>query len=453
MSRGERFMINFLYGLQGKTWFDVNAPAILNAEAMADVFQERGIGTRGHAPAQQPQQAGTTILPIPKRGLPAKAYKGNTGQISRLAQELAPEPTLDHLIEFADLLNQLASRIQAGATWYLPFVWEHIAWLDRWMRESVIAQHPEVVVPAVDAFMRTVSLFAGDFKQASSGWVEEHPDIVAAYNTAKAQEAVAAEVQQRGPEDGVALLNDVEAFLARFVAYPSDAARVAHTLWIAHAWFMDCWEATPRLAFLSTEPGSGKSRCLEVTEPLVPNPIHAVNVTPTYIFRKISDKEGLPTILFDEVDTVFNSKGGGNETLRGVLNAGYRRGATAGRVLGTSVEELPAYCAVALAGLGNLPDTIMTRSVIVRMRRRPEGADVESWRPRTVAPEASALYSRLQYWAATNKANVTWPALPEGIADRNADVWEPLISVADLAGGNWPMRARAAALYLIAGAD
>lgn len=450
MSRSERTMINFLYGLQGKTWFDTNAPAILNAEAMADVFEERGIGARSgsRAAAQQPAD-GTTILPIPKRGLPAKAYKGNTSQVSRLAQALAPEPTLDHLVEFTGLFNQLASHIQRGATWYLPFVWEHIAWLDKWVREGVIAQHPEAVVPAVDAFMTTISLFAADFKQASSGWVEEHPDIVDAYNAAKQQQAV----QQRGVEDGAALLNDIEAFLARFVAYPNAAARVAHTLWIAHAWFMDCWEATPRLAFLSTEPGSGKSRCLEVTEPLVPNPIHAVNVTPTYIFRKISDKDGLPTILFDEVDTVFNSKGGGNETLRGVLNAGYRRGATAGRVLGTSVEELPAYCAVALAGLGNLPDTIMTRSVIVRMRRRPEGADVESWRPRTVAPEASALYSRLQYWAATNKANVTWPALPEGIADRNADVWEPLISVADLAGGNWPMRARAAALYLIAGAD
>ena len=56
-----------------------------------------------------------------------------------------------------------------------------------------------------------------------------------------------------------------------------------------------------------------------------------------------------------------------NELL--LLNAGHRRHSTAGRcvVVGKTVktEELPAYCAVALAGLGDLPDTIMSRSIRV----------------------------------------------------------------------------------------
>jgi len=66
----------------------------------------------------------------------------------------------------------------------------------------------------------------------------------------------------------VDVLTDVVAFLRRFVAYPSDHAAVAHALWIVHTHLMHCWESTPRLAFLSPEPGSGKSRALEVTEPL-----------------------------------------------------------------------------------------------------------------------------------------------------------------------------------------
>lgn len=88
--------------------------------------------------------------------------------------------------------------------------------------------------------------------------------------------------------DGNELLIDVEGFLSRFVVYPSEAARIAHVLWIGHAWFMEHWESTPRIAFLSPEPGSGKSRALEVTEPLVPRPVHAVNATPAYLFRKAS---------------------------------------------------------------------------------------------------------------------------------------------------------------------
>ena len=53
----------------------------------------------------------------------------------------------------------------------------------------------------------------------------------------------------------------------------------------------------PRIAFLSPEPGSGKTRALEVTELLVPRPVEAVNTTPAYLFRKVSDQAGLPTIL------------------------------------------------------------------------------------------------------------------------------------------------------------
>jgi len=259
-----------------------------------------------------------------------------------------------------------------------------------------------------------------------------------------------------GPElpTGAELLDSVDVFLSRFVAYPSEHARIAHVLWIAHCHFMDCWESTPRIAFLSPEPGSGKSRCLEVTEPLVPRPVHAVNTTPAYLFRKVSDEAGPPTILYDEIDTVFGPKAKDNEDIRGMLNAGHRKGAVAGRcvVRGKIVEteELPAYCAVALAGLNDLPDTIMSRSVVVRMRRRAPTEKVEPWRLRINAPQAEPIREALAAWAAESAAAITWPELPPEIQDRNADVWEALVAVADLAGGDWPERARVAAVAQVA---
>lgn len=270
---------------------------------------------------------------------------------------------------------------------------------------------------------------------------------------AVARRAVADVADARG--HGWGLLDAVEAFLARFVVYPGEDERVAHVLWIAHTWFMDSWESTPRIAFLSPEPGSGKSRALEVTEPLVPRPVHAVNATPAYLFRKVSDPEGPPTILFDEIDTVFGPKAKDNEELRGLLNAGHRKGAMAGRcvIRGKEVltEELPAYSAVALAGLDDLPDTIMTRSVVVRMRRRAPGEHVEPWRLRTCGPDADLLGERLREWSNANRtrAGSTWPDMPTGVEDRAADVWEALLAVADLAGGQWPRRARTAAVVLV----
>ena len=253
---------------------------------------------------------------------------------------------------------------------------------------------------------------------------------------------------------GAELLDDIENFLARFVVYPSEAARIAHVLWIGHCWFMEKWESTPRIAFLSPEPGSGKSRALEVTEPLVPRPVHAVNTTPAYLFRKVSDEAGSPTILYDEIDTLFGPKAKDNEDVRGMLNAGHRRGAVAGRcvVRGKIVEteELPAYCAVALAGLDDLPDTLRTRSVLIRMRRRAPNEHVEPWRHRINGPQAWPIGDRLRNWSNSLVGMIPWPEMPPSIEDRNADVWEPLLAVADLAGADWPHRARVAAVALVA---
>ncbi len=260
--------------------------------------------------------------------------------------------------------------------------------------------------------------------------------------------------------DGAALLEDVYAFLGRFVVYPSDHARIAHTLWIAHtqSWTLGNRHRASRSC--RPEPASGKTRALEVSVLLVPLPVEAINVTPAYLFRKVGGEEGLPTILYDEIDTVFGPKAKDNEEVRALLNAGHRRGAVAGRcvVRGTTVEteEIPAYCAVALAGLGWLPETILTRSIIVQMRRRAPGERIQPFRRRLCLKEGNRLRDRLAGWgrAAVDHLTDNWPELPDGITDRDADVWEPIVALAELAGGDWPKWAREAATEMVkAGKD
>lgn len=261
---------------------------------------------------------------------------------------------------------------------------------------------------------------------------------------------------------GAQILDEIDAFLARYISYPSPAARHAHTLWITHTWLMDVWDSTPRIAFLSPEPGSGKSRCLEVTAHLVPRPVHAVNASLPYLFRKVGDPDGRPTILYDEIDTVFGpTTKGNNEDVRGMLNAGHKKTGIAGRCVtrGNNIvtEELPAYCAVALAGLNDLPDTIASRSIQIRMRKRPQDEQEKPWRERRNGAEAEVLRERISAWAmeiapsidvllSDSKFEVDMPA---GVTDRNADVWEPLILLADQAGGRWPILARNAAVSFV----
>lgn len=257
--------------------------------------------------------------------------------------------------------------------------------------------------------------------------------------------------------DGAALLDEVEAFHRRFNVFPTEAAYVAVALWDAHAHLLDCFDSTPRLAFLSPEPGSGKSRALEIVETLVPRPMVAVNASAAALFRAVSGPDGRPTILFDEIDTVFGPKAGDNEELRGFLNAGHRRTGVTYRCVGDSqtVTPFPSYTAVAVAGLGSLPDTILTRSVIIRMRRRARNETVEPFRARLHEREGAALRDRLAAWADQVRGRVTdaWPEMPDGVTDRPADVWEPLLAVADAVGGDWPRRAREACVTIVKAAE
>jgi hypothetical protein len=155
---------------------------------------------------------------------------------------------------------------------------------------------------------------------------------------------------------------------------------------------------------------------------------------------------------------VFGLKARENEDIRGVINSGHRNGATAGRcvVRGKIIEteELPSYCAVAMAGLNDLPDTIMDRSVVVRMQRRAPTEPVEPWRPRVNIPQAAPLRDGLALWAAAVMSRPQeewqWPDMPDQITDRSADCWEALLAVADLAGGHWPETARVAGVALVA---
>lgn len=259
--------------------------------------------------------------------------------------------------------------------------------------------------------------------------------------------------------DGAVLLDEIERFYGRFVAFPSDHARVAVVLWAAHTHLAECFDSTPRLVLSSPEKQSGKSRTLELLELTTVGAENLSDASAPFMFRRIG--VGSVTILLDECDAIWR-RGKSDESaeaLRSIVNAGHRKRATVGRVEmhGKKAElaRFRVYAPVALAGIGScLPDTILDRAVIVAMRRRAPDEDVEQYRERTTAPEGEDLGSRLAGWAASvaDKVGCPWPDMPTGVADRPADVWEPLLMVADLAGGDWPKRARAACVAFVTGA-
>lgn len=256
-------------------------------------------------------------------------------------------------------------------------------------------------------------------------------------------------------EDGLnptaEVLTEVGTILDRYVAFPSPEARDAVTLWVAHAHVFRHFDSTPRLAILSTEPGSGKSRLLEIIEHLVPNPVQALNAHPAILWRSI-EQVSSATLLLDEVDTIFGRQGSGSShmALRSLLNAGHKAGAVIPRLMAHEVRNYSVFAPVAMAGLGQLPDTLMTRSVIIRMKRRKGDQEIMPFRLRFAHTEMDCSKFALEEWAeemtSTHAFELALPEMP--VTDRAADVWEPLVSIADLAGPDWHERAVAAVTEL-----
>jgi hypothetical protein len=261
------------------------------------------------------------------------------------------------------------------------------------------------------------------------------------------------------PQNGADVLDAVQAFVARFNVFPSEHCAPMLALWYAHTHAAEHFYVTPRLILDSAEPGSGKTRVLEVAQFLVASPEMTISATPAALFRMVS--EGPISILFDEVDAIFNAKtGGNNEDLRALLNAGYKRTATVARCVGDAkamkVAKFPVYAPAVLAGIaGGMPSTITTRAITIHMRRRAPDETVDEFWEEDVEAESEPLRTRLAAWVVSvgERIGRARPAMPEGVRDRSAEIWRPLLAIADEAGGDWPDTARAACLHFVTSAS
>lgn len=251
--------------------------------------------------------------------------------------------------------------------------------------------------------------------------------------------------------DGEQLLNDVEDAIRKYCCLPARAAYPAVALYIAYTHAAHCFQYAPRLLITSAEKRSGKTRLLDIVVALTARPLVAANATVPAIFRSLGDGEPR-TLVFDEADTIFGTKlkAEQNEDLRGLINAGFQQGTPVLRTVGPQhvPTEFDVFAPVVMAAIGTLPDTIQDRAVNIRMKRKKPTDKVAQYRLRRDRPALTDLQARLSLWAASQSQQLAaaYPETP--LDDRAADLWEPLLAVADAAGGHWPTTARKTAVEI-----
>jgi len=247
------------------------------------------------------------------------------------------------------------------------------------------------------------------------------------------------------PINGAVLLDEIYETIRRFIICDKETAR-AIALWIVFTWFIDVVQISPIAIITAPEKRCGKSLLLILISLLVRRALVASNISPAAIFRVV---EGYcPTLLIDEADTFLRD----NEEARGILNSGHtRQAAYVIRNVGDNHEpkKFSTWSAKVISGIGALADTLMDRGVIFELRRKLPDEKVERLRhaDKSVFKRLESMLARYALDASAEIERAR-PVLPDKLNDRAQDNWEPLLAVADHAGGAWPKVAREAALIL-----
>jgi hypothetical protein len=249
------------------------------------------------------------------------------------------------------------------------------------------------------------------------------------------------------PVDLAELLMELSIKTARYVAMPRHFQMTAAVLWAAHAWTYDhdIPVHSPMLAATSPDPTSGKSTLISVLGYATPRFRLNIETTGPTLYRFVDQYK--PTLGLDEADDIFHRR----SDLKHIINAGWTRGSRIPRQekingVWTTLFFDP-FCPKMIGLLGkNLPHATRTRCIELRMEPKRDDERAEDFDQRDDA-EFAVLRRKFARWAADNAAALkdAKPIMPGSITNRAAANWKLLLAIADLAGSQWPVRAREAA--------
>jgi putative DNA primase/helicase len=249
------------------------------------------------------------------------------------------------------------------------------------------------------------------------------------------------------PVVGADVLDEIDALYDSYL-YTSVEARTAFALWDAFSHASDHFGVSPIMDISSPTKRCGKSTAVVIHRHLCRSPLLSGNITPAALFRAV--EAWSPTLLIDEADTFAKM----NDELRGILNAGHTRDtAFVVRAEGEANEPrlFSTWAPKLVAAIGRLPDTIEDRSVrVVINRKRTGDTKKDGFDPQLVRRDCEGIRRRLVRFVLDHADAIAAAQVdrPGGLNDRAWNNWRPLLAIALVAGGDWPARAKQAAVGL-----
>jgi len=245
------------------------------------------------------------------------------------------------------------------------------------------------------------------------------------------------------------LLNDIHKHRRRYVIIHDEHGAVATTLWTPMSWVHnEIATHSPTLLITSAddEGNAAKTLLCSYLQYQTPRGKMVTDPSGASFFRMIDRNH--PTLIIDNAENLFKRK----KVLIDLLAASWTRGVPVTRQEHGVTVEYDVFCPKiigAIAGLNFLPPNAMGRAIHFGMLPKLASETVEEFRYADDA-ELLTLRQKLARFAFDSaerlrNANVE---LPEGFDNRLRDNWKLMFAIADLAGGSWPKRIRAAAVKL-----
>lgn len=241
-----------------------------------------------------------------------------------------------------------------------------------------------------------------------------------------------------GPVDTRALLQELVAQIRRYVVI-HDLDVVAVALWIMFAWLHDIAVHSPILVITSAEGDNGKTHLCRVIERLTPRAQFIAQPTGSNIYRIVDHLK--PVMIIDDADRLLVR----DTNLATILNASWVRGTKIPRMVNGELHYFDPFCPKCMNMIGlNMPPQTLSRCIIVRVlpKLREEVVEHFDYRDNAYFVALRRKCMRL----AADIAPALQQAYPEDFDRRTGDNWRLPLLVAELAGGDWPQQARAAAV-------
>lgn len=242
--------------------------------------------------------------------------------------------------------------------------------------------------------------------------------------------------------DPAELQAEIEGLFRTYMWYPHEDAYKVLSLWVMASYVFMLYDCCAYLAMTGTK-RAGKTRTLELIEHLAWNALKVSSFSASYLFRAVA--AGRNTLLFDESDILSAAARGGQEVderLAVVLD-GYRRSGKTGRVEGenNTPRTYPTYSPKAFASMFGLPDMVTDRAIMIEVLRRTSDTPITSLVTAEIAPACQVLRNKLYCFALENTSQLntlrqTVTSAATGLFDREFEIWQPLLSIAVLCGGD-----------------